>query len=102
MDIGVVSSVTIFRRHDLNDEIIKNLTVRVGFTKFSLVEVHTLVVPENEICSTYEVPGKDGEAISLDCKHAMKGQYVSVQLVQESYTYLTFGEIEIYGQTGKY
>lgn len=99
-EIGSVDRVIIFNRKDCCGERTKNMRVSAGLTKFT-TGINTLDIPENEICATYEGPGKDGEEIWIDCKASMIGRYVSVQLMQTTEAILNFGEIKIYGEPGK-
>ena len=98
-EIAVVTRVTIFNRFDCCWERTKNLQVRVGYTKF-IKGVNTLHLTANVLCATYQGPGTRGEEIALDCKRPITGQYVSVQLMQESTAALNFGEIQISGSPG--
>ena len=98
-EIGVVDRITIFNRKDCCGERAKNMRVTVGFTKFTK-GMNPLDLPKDEICATYKGPGKNGETISIDCKAAMRGQYVSFQLVQDTKAILNLAEIEIYGHSG--
>ena len=99
-EICVIHSIIVFNRKNCCGERTKNMRVGVGFTKF-VKGMETLDLRKNEVCATYEGPGKNGEEISIHCKAPMRGQYVSVQLMQTSNAILNLGEIEIYGQPGK-
>ena len=94
-EASVVSRVTIFNRADCCGDRFRNVEVRVGFTKFSEGDLS-----ENELCATYAGPGQDGEVISIYCTEGIKGQYVSVQLMETEC--LNIAEVEIYGQPGNY
>ena len=100
--IGVVGRVTIFNRQNCCGERAKNMRVTVGFTKFTK-GMNPLHLPKNtKECATYKGPGKTGEEISIECKAAIKGQYVAVQLMQTTTATMNFAEIEIYGHSGKF
>ena len=94
-----VHQVIIYNRRT-HGERMKNVQVMVGFTKFHQgINIDDL--NPDEICARYVGPGGDGELIMLNCTKPMKGDYVSIQLMQKTPTYLNFNEIIIFGHAGK-
>ena len=79
----------------------KNIAIRVAFTKF----VKGMNLNNDEICGTYQGPGKNGEEITISCNGTtvmgIKGQYVSIHLMQDTPAILNLNEIMIYGIEGK-
>ena len=95
--VAYVTRVIIINRHVLGSRT-KDLEVRVGDNKYEGINQKII---KNNLCATYQGPGKNGEKIALDCTEAMKGRYVSVQLIHDVRTVLNLDEIEIYGNPGK-
>ena len=95
--VAYVTRIIIINRHTSGHRT-KNLEVRVGDNKHEGTNQRII---KNKLCATYQGPGKNGEKIALDCTEAMKGRYVSVQLIHDVRTVLNLDEIEIYGNPGK-
>ena len=96
-NISSVHHVIIHNRNDCCGDRMKNVTLRVAFTKF----VKGMNLNDAEICGTYRGPGKNGDEISISCNGSIKGQYVSIHLMQDTPALLNLNEIMIYGIEGK-
>ena len=95
--VANVNHVVIHNRKDCCGERMKNVALRVGLTKFT----NGMELKNDETCATYEGPGSDGEKIIINCSRKMKGQYVSIHLMQNTPAILHLNEIMIYGHAGK-
>ena len=95
--ISTVNQVILHNRRDCCGNRMKDVALRVGLKKFT----KGMEVKNDEICATYQGPGSDGEKIIINCLRAMKGQYVSIHLMQNTPTILNLNEIMIYGHAGK-
>ena len=95
--VANVNHVIIHNRKSCCGERMKNVALRVGLTKFT----KGMEVKNDEICATYEGPGSDGEKIIINCSSEMKGQYLSIHLMQNTPAILNLNEIMIYGHSGK-
>ena len=96
-NVSTVHQVIVHNRK-IEGSRMKNVAVRVGLSKFT----KGMEVKNDEICATYQGPGRDGEKIIINCLKAMKGQYVSIHMMENRPAVLNLNEIMIYGNIGKW
>ena len=94
---ATVHQVIIINRKNCCGNDMKNVALRVGLIKFT----KGMDLKDDEICAKYQGPGKNGEKIEIKCSSPMKGQYVSMHLIEHTPAKINLMEIITYGNPGK-
>ena len=95
--VATVHQAIIINRKDCCGNSMKNVALRVGLIKFT----KGMDLKDDEICAKYQGPGTNGEKIEIKCSSPMKGQYVSIHLIEHTPAKINLMEIIIYGNPGK-
>ena len=95
--VATVHQVIIINRKDCCGNSMKNVALRVGLIKFT----KGMDLKDDEICAKYQGPGKNGEKIEIKCSSPMKGEYVSIHLIEHTPAKINLMEIITYGNPGK-
>ena len=94
---ATVHQVIIINRKNCCGNDLKNVALRVGLIKFT----KGMDLKDDEICAKYQGPGTNGEKIEIKCSSPMKGQYVSIHLIEHTPAKINLMEIITYGNPGK-
>ena len=107
-NVKVVSKIQVTNRGSYGDRF-KLVNFRVGLQKVktaSSKEEQENSISKNELCSTYEGPGKNGEVITIKCEKPVAGRFITMQMIDNCGScYMNIMEVEVYrniADLGKY